>query len=92
MGNLQAFGSMAAFTAGCAYTSTYSVTLLLNFVLNLLLVFTGIGEIEIPQTGTFTYAFQYLFDIFIHVTLALSVFATSQSALVLIFGPTKVRE
>eukprot|EP00603_Paraphysomonas_imperforata_P012649 CAMPEP_0114466858 /NCGR_PEP_ID=MMETSP0104-20121206/9302_1 /TAXON_ID=37642 ORGANISM="Paraphysomonas imperforata, Strain PA2" /NCGR_SAMPLE_ID=MMETSP0104 /ASSEMBLY_ACC=CAM_ASM_000202 /LENGTH=420 /DNA_ID=CAMNT_0001640263 /DNA_START=82 /DNA_END=1347 /DNA_ORIENTATION=+ len=69
VGNLQAFGSMAAFTAGCAYTS--------------------IGEIEIPKTGTFIYAFHYLFDIFIHVTLALSVFATSQSALVLIYGPTK---
>jgi hypothetical protein len=50
----------------------------------------GIGEIEIPQTGTFIFAFHYLFDIFIHVTLALSVFATSQSALVLIYGPTKV--
>lgn len=50
----------------------------------------GIGEIEIPKTGTVTYAFEYLFDIFIHVTLALSVFATSQSALVLIYGPTKV--
>ena len=52
--------------------------------------YIGIGEIEIPKTGTFIYPFHYLFDIFIHVTLALSVFATSQSALVLIYGPTKV--
>ena len=59
-------------------------------MLSLSLLLSGIGEIEIPTTGTFIYAFHYLFDIFIHVTLALSVFATSQSALVLIFGPTKV--
>lgn len=66
--NLQAFGTMAAFVAGCA--------------------FMGIAELRMPKARFRWTGLNYLYDIFIHLALCLSIFATTQSVLVVVYGPS----